>query len=189
MNILINLKKNNIQNQLFSVKVILIQNKRIREYRNIFDTTNVIIKTGIEFIENEKYDFIISVVCLGKQIIKEKYTFIYKKNTMKFINDEYIDIEVRDDNETNNIVPVMHLTYESYKNYNYKINPVAMYRKDKDDLSTVFLNDNIYILKGNLMKIVEKIYCNSEFKKLIDKNKELDNINLLILKGCLICYE
>ena len=72
-------------------------------------------------------------------------------------------------------------------------NPVnhmsAMYRKDKDDLSTVFLNDNIYILKGNLMKIVEKIYCNSEFKKLIDKNKELDNINLLILKGCLICYE
>ena len=39
------------------------------------------------------------------------------------------------------------------------------------------------------MEIVDKIYYNNNFMEDIDKYKKLKDINSLILKGCIICYE
>ena len=192
MNMVLDIKKIltcNKQNQLVSVKIIMIQNKTSIECKAFFKDTNIRVETGINFIENERYDMIISIVILGKQIYKEKCSFIYKKSLVYSTSDKLIDFRITDNSAKNNIELITNLTYQTYRNYNFKINPLAVVREENENCKTIFLNDNIYILRGKLMEIVDKIYCNSKFMEDINKYKKLNDINLLILKGCIICYE
>lgn len=192
MNILIDAKKminDSEKKQLISVKMIIIQNKKTIEYRGIFKDTIMNLKTGINFIENMKYDFVISIVILGKQIVKEKYSFIYKKDLKEIVIGRDISLRFIDGKKENNIKQIQNLTYETYKNYNFKINPLAIVRKETENKVTIFFNDNVYILKGNLMHIINKIYSNNEFKEDIYIYEKLKDINSLISKGCIICYE
>lgn len=94
-----------------------------------------------------------------------------------------------DNRVNNNLKPITNLTYKTYRNYNFKINPLAIIRRENENCKTIFFNDNLYILRGKLMEIVDKIYCNKNFMEDICKYKKLKDINLLVLKGCIICYE
>lgn len=192
MNFLIDAKKlinKNNKNQLVSVKMIIIHNNKTIVCRGIFKEANINLKADINFIENEKYELIVSIVILGKQIFKEKYSFIYKTSLEDIIRDEHISLKIKNSNKENSIKQFYNLTCETNKNYNLKINPLAIIRKETENRITIFFNDNIYILKGKLMQIINKIYCNNEFKGDIYKYSKLEDINLLILKGCIICYE
>lgn len=192
MNIVLDIKKilnNNEKNQLISIKMVIVQNKTSIECKGFFKDANIKIETGINFIENEKYDIIISIVILGKQIYKEKYSFVYKKNLEYSTKDKLIDFKITDNSTKNNIKPITNLTYKTYRNYNFRINPLAIVRKENENCKTIFFNNNVYILRGKLMEIVDKIYYNNNFMEDIDKYKKFKDINLLILKGCIVCYE
>ena len=136
-----------------------------------------------------KYDMIISMVILGKQIYKSKYSFVYKKNLRYLTKDKLIDFKITDNGLKNNLKPITNLTYKTYRNYNFKINPLAVFREENENCKTIFFNDNVYIIIGKLREIVDKIYCNKKFLEDIDKYKKLEDINLLVFKGCIICYE
>ena len=192
MNIVLDIKEilnNDEKNQLISIKMIIVQNKTSIECKGFFKDTNIKIETGIDFIENEKYDMIIGIVILGKQIYKEKYSFVYKKKIEYSTKDRLIDFKIMDNTTKNNIKPITDLNYKTYRNYNFKINPLAIVRKENENCKTIFFNDNVYILRGKLMEIVDKIYCNNKFIEDIDKYKKLKDINSVILKGCIVCYE
>ncbi len=192
MNIVLDIKEilNNIErDQLISVKIVIVQNKNSIEFKGIFKGENISIETEIDFIENEKYDMIISMVILGKQIYKSKYSFVYKKNLRYLTKDKLIDFKITDNGLKNNLKPITNLTYKTYRNYNFKINPLAVFREENENCKTIFFNDNVYIIIGKLREIVDKIYCNKKFLEDIDKYKKLEDINLLVFKGCIICYE
>ena len=192
MNIVLDIKEilNNIErDQLISVKIVIVQNKNSIEFKGIFKGEKISIETEIDFIENEKYDMIISMVILGKQIYKSKYSFVYKKNLRYLTKDKLIDFKITDNGLNNNLKPITNLTYKTYRNYNFKINPLAVFREENENCKTIFFNDNVYIIIGKLREIVDKIYCNKRFLEDIDKYKKLEDINLLVFKGCIICYE
>ena len=141
MNIVLDIKKmlnNDEKNQLISIKMIIVQNKTSIECKGFFKDANIKIETGINFIENEKYNMIISIVILGKQIYKERHFFIYKKNLEYSTKDKLIDFKVIDNSTNNNIKPITNLTYKTYRNYNFKINPLAIIRKENENCKTIF---------------------------------------------------
>lgn len=192
MNIVLDIKKllnDNEKKQLISTKMIIVHKKNSIECKGFFKDSNIKIETGINFIENEKYDVIISIVILGKQVYKGKMSFVYKKNSEQLIKDELIDFKITKNTSNNKINQITNLNYKTYKNYNFKINPLAILRKEDENTVTIFFNDNVYILRGNLMKIVYEIYCNNKFEEDIDKYEKIKDIQALILKGCIVCYE
>jgi hypothetical protein len=74
-------------------------------------------------------------------------------------------------------------------NYNFDINPLASFREE-NNLISVFTNGNIYLLKGNLKKIFLAIMDKISFDKITLKEDEIiKGLELLILKGCVVCYE
>ena len=183
-----NLINKNIKNQLLSVKITIIHNNTSSEYKGIFKSEIIELNTDVLFIENEKYSFIISIVALGKQILKEKYDFIYK-NEEFLIQDEQINIKITNNNMRNEIKRINKVSLHNYCEYNYRINPLAIVRQESSNTITIFLNGNIYIIKGILMKIVNEIVHIKNFNKLIEENNKLRDIDILISKGCIICYE
>ncbi|MBR3249624.1 MAG: hypothetical protein IKF83_02875 [Clostridia bacterium] len=192
MNIILNLDnllKSDETNQLISVKILITHNKISSEYKGIFKSTDINLKTDIEFAENEKYSIVFSIVILGKQIVKEKYSFVYKENLSYQIKDGKINLKIMNKNMENSIKPIFNITYRTYNNYNFKINPLAIIRKEDDNKETIFFSDNVYIIRDKLMEIINKIHYNNKFKEDIEKYKKIESINLLISKGCIICYE
>lgn len=191
MNVLIDLKKisnEKIKNQLISVRIVLIHNDICSEYRGIFKNSEIIFETDINFIKNEKYSIIISLVALGKQIMKGKYTFVYT-NEGFLLKEEQINIKISNNKKNNEIKRINRVTLNNYCEYNYRINPLAIVRQENNEKITIFLNGNIYILKGALMKIINKIVHINSLNEIIEESNRIKDIDLLISKGCIICYE
>lgn len=177
-------------NQVNSIRLNLIEKNKKIEYKGIFIDNIAIIKTDINFIEDEKYRIIISIVNNGKQIYKEKIEFIYKANTVFIIPDKMIKIKIikNEKEKENNIYEIKKISQNTYKKYKYIINPLAIVREEDEKSITIFINNNVYILKGKLAEIFKNIN-NKTFVKKIREFDKLNEINLLILKGCIICYE
>lgn len=191
MNVLIDLKKisnEKIKNQLISVRIVLIHNDICSEYRGIFKNSEIIFETDINFIKNEKYSIIISLVALGKQIMKGKYTFVYTNEGFQ-LKEEQINIKISNNKKNNEIKKINRVTLNNYCEYNYRINPLAIVRQENNEKITIFLNGNIYILKGALMKIINKIVHINSLNEIIEESNRIKDIDLLISKGCIICYE
>lgn len=192
MNILINLKKlidKKLENQLISTKITITHNDDSSEYKGIFKNTIIVLNTNIVFVQNEKYEFIISLAVLGKQIIKEKYSFIYEVDEEYQLLENKISLKITKDNIDNKIKIINEIGADSFQKYEYRINPLAVIRQEDNDKITIFLNGNVYILKGALMKAVKAILQEEEYKESIIKSNKIEDINLLISKGCIICYE
>ena len=143
----------------------------------------------MDFIQNAKYEFIISLAVLGKQIIKEKYSFIYKTDKEYQLCDGKISLKITNDKMDNKIKIINEINADSFHKYEYKINPLAVVRQENNDKMTIFLNGNIYILKGSLMKLCKEILQGEKYKQNVIKSDKIEDIILLISKGCIICYE
>ena len=173
----INLENFNLSNNICSVKVKVINDDNIFETIKMFDSSTIAL--DIEFKNDCDYIVIISVAQFGRQVLKRKYSFKYH------ICDEY----KLDDNVTivNNIksneIKIKKII--SNYNYNFDINPLASFREE-NNLISVFANGNIYLLKKIFLDIVDKI----SFDKITLKEDEIiKGLELLILKGCVVCYE
>ena len=99
-----------------------------------------------------------------------------------------IKIKIIKEEKENNIYEIKKISPNTYKKYKYIINPLAIVREEDERCITIFINSNVYILKGKLAEIVKNIN-NETFVKKIKEFDKLNEINLLILKGCIICYE
>lgn len=175
-------------NQVNSIRLSLIMENEIIEYKGVFIDNVAIIKVDINFIENKKYRIIISIVNNGKQVHKGKIEFIYKANMVFITQDKMIKIKIIKEEKENNIYEIKKISPNTYKKYKYVINPLAIVREEDEKCITIFINSNVYILKGKLAEIVKNIN-NETFVKKIKEFDKLNEINLLILKGCIICYE
>lgn len=175
-------------NQVNSIRLSLIMENEIIEYKGVFIDNVAIIKVDINFIENKKYRIIISIVNNGKQVYKGKIEFIYKVNMVFITQDKMIKIKIIKEEKENNIYEIKKISPNTYKKYKYIINPLAIVREEDEKCITIFINSNVYILKGKLAEIVKNIN-NETFVKKIKEFDKLNEINLLILKGCIICYE
>lgn len=175
-------------NQVNSIRLSLIMENEIIEYKGVFIDNVAIIKVDINFIEYKKYRIIISIVNNGKQVYKGKIEFIYKANMVFITQDKMIKIKIIKEEKENNIYEIKKISPNTYKKYKYVINPLAIVREEDEKCITIFINSNVYILKGKLAEIVKNIN-NETFVKKIKEFDKLNEINLLILKGCIICYE
>ena len=175
-------------NQVNSIRLSLIMENEIIEYKGVFIENIAIIKVDTNFIENKKYRIIISIVNSGKQVYKGKIEFIYKANMVFITQDKMIKIKIIKEEKENNIYEIKKISPNTYKKYKYIINPLAIVREEDERCITIFINSNVYILKGKLAEIVKNIN-NETFVKKIKEFDKLNEINLLILKGCIICYE
>lgn len=175
-------------NQVNSIRLSLIMENEIIEYKGVFIENIAIIKVYTNFIENKKYRIIISIVNNGKQVYKGKIEFIYKANMVFITQDKMIKIKIIKEEKENNIYEIKKISPNTYKKYKYIINPLAIVREEDERCITIFINSNVYILKGKLAEIVKNIN-NETFVKKIKEFDKLNEINLLILKGCIICYE
>lgn len=192
MNILINLKKlinKELKNQLISTQITIIHNYDSLEYKGIFKDAIIVLNTNVDFVQNEKYEFIISLAVLGNQIIKEKYSFIYKTDEEYQLCDDKISLKITKNNIDNKIKIVNEISADSFQNYEYRINPLAVVRQEDNEKMTIYLNGNVYILKGSLMKAIKAILQGEKFKESVIKSDKIEDIILLISKGCIICYE
>ncbi len=192
MNILINLKKainKELENQLISTKITITHNDDFSEYKGIFKDANIVLNTNVDFVQNEKYELIISLAVLGKQIIKEKYSFIYKTDKEYQLCEDKISLKITKDNMDNKIKIINEINADNFQKYEYRINPLAVVRQEDNDKMTIFLNGNVYILKGSLMNAVKEILQEKNYKESVIKSDKIEDIILLISKGCIICYE
>ncbi len=190
MNIKLNLTNQIIKkifyNQLYSVKIKIIYEGEIYTFNGIFDEINVNLKTDISFRDNQTYQIIISVVSLGIQILKRKYTFIYHKNN-KYKLDE--DCSIIDESKTNQINIIDSLADKNCFELKYRVNPLCAFRDEKDKVS-IYLNGNVYLISGNLLNIFKNVLELNELNLIqIDNKKMINNLNILIKKGFIIAYE
>ena len=176
----IQLKKVFMKDELLSVKVKIMHD-------SIIDTVSVNCLTDNIYIpylfkENENYHIIVSIVYHGIQIVKFQHTFSYNQNY------QYIDDKI-------------HLSFGlNCKNLSQKeqatslketffVNPLAMYREE-GNCTSVYVNGNIFLLRGDLRKVFKAIERKEVFTNLsLDDEIIIKKINLLIEKGCVLCYE
>ncbi len=177
----INLNLNNRQKNIFSVRIKIISKNNIQVIEELLKTNELFI--DYSFLNLEKYTLIISVVQLGKQLFKKKYTFTYHE-CEEYRLDENVAITCGNG---------FHIIPKNKKNASTNdkldINPIIIYRNEGKKTS-VYVNGNILLLKGNLKKIFTNIKNRKNLKGLHLSNKELENyLNILVEKGCIICYE
>lgn len=187
MNIEINLNNAIINksflNQLYSVKIKIIHEKDIYEIKGIFNETKINIKTNILFENNQKYTIIVSVVSLGIQISKRKYTFIYHKDDQYKLDN---NCSIINNDKTNKIDIINSVSDKNYSTLRYKVNPLCAFR-DEENKFSIYLNGNIYLISGNLLNMFKNMLELKEFSNIT--NEQISNINTLIKKGCIIAYE
>lgn len=118
----------------------------------------------------------------GKQILKKFKEFTYE-NYDEYIIDENIKIS----NKINKkIIKKVNLINDGNKNnIEISINPLVAYRIENNGKMSLYNNGGILLLKNELSNIVQKIINN----KYIICSKDIENINILLLKGCLVAYE
>lgn len=172
----------NLCNDIFSVRIKIVNNERVEVFNYLFKEH--IINIDYPFESNRPYILIISIMQYGKQIIKNKYTFIYSKC------DKYIDNNVILELANNNLNNYL-IKKNIIRNINQKmsVNPIIMLREEDEDTISVYNNGNILLLKGNLRKLLLCIRNAERIEENIDGNLLLDNLNTLLLKGCIVSYE
>lgn len=181
MNLKIDLDKNVCLTQNLVSLIVKIIGKDINIYKNIVDSSNINI--NIDKLENNKeYKILVSVVMDGKQILKKFKEFTYE-NYDEYIIDENIKIS----NKINKkIIKKVNLINDGNKNnIEISINPLVAYRIENNGKMSLYNNGGILLLKNELSNIVQKIINN----KYIICSKDIENINILLLKGCLVAYE
>ena len=181
MNLKIDLDKNVCLTQNLVSLIVEIIGKDINIYKNIVDSSNINI--NIDKLENNKeYKILVSVVMDGKQILKKFKEFTYE-NYDEYIIDENIKIS----NKINKkIIKKVNLINDGNKNnIEISINPLVAYRIENNGKMSLYNNGGILLLKNELSNIVQKIINN----KYIICSKDIENINILLLKGCLVAYE
>lgn len=181
MNLKIDLDKNVCLTQNLVSLIVKIIGKDINIYKNIVDSSNINI--NIDKLENNKeYKILVSVVMDGKQILKKFKEFTYE-NYDEYIIDENMKIS----NKINKkIIKKVNLINDGNKNnIEISINPLVAYRIENNGKMSLYNNGGILLLKNELSNIVQKIINN----KYIICSKDIENINILLLKGCLVAYE
>ena len=181
MNLKIDLDKNVCLTQNLVSLIVKIIGKDINIYKNIVDSSNINI--NIDKLENNKeYKILVSVVMDGKQILKKFKEFTYE-NYDEYIIDENIKIS----NKINKkIIKKVNLINDGNKNnIEISINPLVAYRIENTGKMSLYNIGGRLLLKNELSNIVQKIINN----KYIICSKDIENINILLLKGCLVAYE
>ena len=181
MNLKIDLDKNVCLTQNLVSLIVKIIGKDINIYKNIVDSSNININID-KLEDNKEYKILVSVVMDGKQILKKFKEFTYE-NYDEYIIDENIKIS----NKINKkIIKKVNLINDGNKNnIEISINPLVAYRIENNGKMSLYNNGGILLLKNELSNIVQKIINN----KYIICSKDIENINILLLKGCLVAYE
>ncbi len=181
MNLKIELDKGICLTQNIVSLLVKVIGKDINIYKNIVDSSNINI--NIDKLENNReYKILISVVMDGKQILKKFKEFTYE-NYDEYIVDE--NIKISNIINTKSIKKVSLITDENKNKLNISINPLVGYRMESKRKISLYNNGGILLLKNDLSNIVRKIINN----KYIINSKDIENLNLLLLKGCLVVYE
>lgn len=181
MNLKIDLDKNIYLTQNIVSLLVKIIDKDINIYKNIVDSSNINI--NIDKLEhNKEYKMIVSVVMDGKQIFKK-----FKEITYKNYDEYRIDENIKISNKINKkiIKKVYLINDENKNNIKISVNPLVAYRIETNREISFYNNGGILLLKNELSNIVQEIINN----KYIICSKDIENINMLLLKGCLIAYE
>lgn len=181
MNLKIDLGKNAYLTQNIASLLVKIIGKDINIYKNIVDSSNINI--NIDNLENnQEYKILVSVVMEGKQILKKFKEFTYE-NYDEYIIDENIKINNKISEEI--IKKVNLINDENKNNIKISINPLVAYRIETNGKVSLYNNGGILLLKNELSNVVQEIINN----KYIICSKDIENINILLLKGCLVAYE
>lgn len=181
MNLKIELDKNIYLTQNIVSLLVKIIGQDIIIYKNIVDSSNINI--NIDKLENNKdYKILVSVVMDGKQILKKFKEFTYE-NYDEYIIDE--NIKICNETSDKTIKRVCLLNDENKNKFNISVNPLIAYRIESGRKISLYNNGGILLLKNELSNIVQKIVDN----KYIICSKDIENLNILLLKGCLIAYE
>ncbi len=181
MNLKIELDKNICLSQKVLSVLVKIIGKDINIYKNIVDSGNININID-KLANNKDYKIIVSVVMGGKQILKRFREFTYEDYD-EYIIDENIKISNKINNKT--IKRVSLIDNENINNLNIVANPLIAYRLESNCKMSIYNNGGILLLKNELSNIMQNIINN----KYIICSKDIENLNILLLKGCLIAYE
>lgn len=102
--------------------------------------------------------------------------------------DEYIidnNIRIGKQKNSNFLERVSLINKKNIKNIDVSLNPLIAYREENKKKISIYNNGSVLLLKGDLFDILKKIIDN----KYVINAKDIDNLNILLLKGCLIAYE
>lgn len=181
MNLKIDLEERICLNQNIAFLTVKIIGEKINIYKSIVMTDNINVNIDeLEVMKN--YKLIVSVVIAGKQVFKKFKEFTYKSY------DEYIiDSNIKINRQlNNNILEKISLINKNHlKNICISINPLIAYRKESNGKISIHSNGGILLLREKLSDMFKEIIDN---KYIINVN-DVDNLNILLLKGCLIAYE
>ena len=181
MNLKINLDENIYLVQNIAFLMVKIIDKKINIYKKIVTTDNININIkALEKMQN--YKLIVNVIVDGKQIFKKFEEFTYKDY------DEYIidnNIRIGKQKSSNFLERVSLINKKNIKNIDVSLNPLIAYREENKKKISIYNNGSVLLLKGDLFDILKKIIDN----KYVINAKDIDNLNILLLKGCLIAYE
>lgn len=181
MNLKIELDKNICLSQKVVSVLIKIIGENINIYKDIVDSSNINI--NIDKLENNKdYKMLASVVMDGKQILKKFKEFTYE-NYDEYIIDE--NIKICNETSDKSVKRVSLINEENKNKLNISVNPLVAYRIESNGKISLYNNGGILLLKNELSNIVQNIINN----KYIICSEDIENLNILLLKGCLIAYE
>lgn len=181
MNLKIELDKNIYLSQKIVSVLIKIIGENINDYKDIVDSSNINI--NIDKLENNKdYKMLASVVMDGKQILKKFKEFTYE-NYDEYIIDE--NIKICNETSDKSVKRVSLINEENKNKINISVNPLVAYRFESYGKISLYNNGGILLLKKELSNIVQDIINN----KYIICSEDIENLNILLLKGCLIAYE
>lgn len=181
MNLKIELDKNICLSQKVVSVLIKIIGENINIYKDIVDSSNLNI--NIDKLENNKdYKMLASVVMDGKQILKKFKEFTYE-NYDEYIIDE--NIKICNETSDKSVKRVSLINEDNKNKINISVNPLVAYRFESNGKISLYNNGGILLLKKELSNIVQNIINN----KYIICSEDIENLNILLLKGCLIAYE
>ena len=180
MNLKIELAKNICLTQNVASVLVKIIGEDIKIYKDIVNSNNININIG-NLKNSNDYKMIVSVVMDGKQLLKKFKEFTYENY------DEYtIDKNIKISKKYSNImIKRVSLINDENKSIKIAVNPLIAYRIESGGTISLYNNGGVLLLKNELSSIVQKIINN----KYIIHSKDIENLNILLLKGCLIAYE
>lgn len=181
MNLKIELDKNICLTQNVASVLVKIIGEDIKIYKDIVNSNNININIG-NLKNSNDYKMIVNVVMNGKQLLKKFEEFTYE-NCDEYTIDKNIKISKKYSNIK--IKRVSLINDENKSNLKIAVNPLIAYRMESNGTISLYNNGGLLLLKNELSNIVKKIINN----KYIINSKDIENLNILLLKGCLIAYE